>query len=210
VCCAGTKRRAGGALNLEAFARKPSQGRQLEGVSDEAFPIHRKRNSASALRSQRRGFRDGNLQHGRGLASNFLSLASSLRRSQRARGHEDERTGRREFAAARFGQQSVRALAGSRRKSVAATGRAGDCFTRRRQSAKAKAGHPERRGKMRWRFNGTLRVAAGKSLTTCSIARASCATSADWIPSISCCDVSLGGHNVKNDIMAFGVASVCS
>jgi hypothetical protein len=31
-----------------------------------------------------------------------------------------------------------------------------------------------------------------------------------WIASISCRDVSLGGHNVKNDIMAFGVASVCS
>jgi hypothetical protein len=32
---------------------------------------------------------------------------------------------------------------------------------------------------MRWRFNGTLRVAAGKSLTACSIQRAGCAASAD-------------------------------
>src|ERR1700736_474884 len=75
-----------------------------DGASNEAFPIHAKRNPPTAWGSQRRRSSCGDLRGRRHHPTHLLPLAPPVRRSPRSGREADERSGVGEPAIARLGQ----------------------------------------------------------------------------------------------------------
>src|ERR1700682_2180150 len=75
-----------------------------DGASNEAFPIHAKRNPPAAWGGQRRRSSCGHLRGRRHHPTHLLPLAPSVRRSRHSGGEADERSGVGEPAIARLGQ----------------------------------------------------------------------------------------------------------
>jgi hypothetical protein len=168
-----------------------SRGRSISrGRSDATFPVHRKRNSSSALRSQRRRAGCGNLRHRGRNGSDVLSMAAAVRWIERSRGDGDERSRRGEYSAAGTGRQSVRASSGGAFRCRIFAGRGADGIAAQLERARAATGYSNRGGEMR----------RCPDRAVCIRARQSVIASADRLSS----------HNVKNDIMKWRVMPGCS
>ena len=135
------------------------------GRSDETFPVYRKRDSSSALRSQRGRAGRGNLRHCRRIASDVLSMAAAVRWIERSGGDGDERPGRGKYSAAGPGQQSLRASSSSaaRCRIFAGCGSDGPAFSQK--GTRAATGGSNRRREMRRSSDRTVCIGARQSLT---------------------------------------------
>jgi hypothetical protein len=136
-----------------------------KGRSDETFPVYRKRNSSSALRSQRGRAGRRNLRHCRRIASDFLSMAAAVRWIERSGGDGDERSGRGKHSAAGTGQQSLRASSSSasRCRIFAGCGSGGPAFSQK--GTRAATGDSNRCREMRRSADWPVCIGARQSLT---------------------------------------------